>query len=149
MKRNDTAVQAGSNTVRARPTRRLRGLAGRGLLATAAAITATTLAAALARTAGVTFQIPDGGETIPLPGFAVVTGFFSVLGVVIAAALLRWSAHPAHRFVWMATTLTAVSLAPPLLSGANATTTTALIGLHLIPAAIMIPTLTRTLRPQP
>jgi hypothetical protein len=50
---------------------------------------ATTLAAALAQTVGVEFEVPDGGETIPLSGFAVVTGFFSVVGIVIATALRR------------------------------------------------------------
>jgi len=32
-----------------------------------------------ARAIGVDFEVPDGGETIPLSGFAVVTGFFSVV----------------------------------------------------------------------
>ncbi|MFF0201343.1 DUF6069 family protein [Streptomyces sp. NPDC005017] len=73
---------------------------------------ATTLAAVLARSAGVDFEIPDGGETTPLPGFAVVTGFFSVAGIVIAAALPRRSARPADRFVWTAVSLTAISLLP-------------------------------------
>ena len=107
---------------------------------------ATTLAAALARALGVDFEIPDGGEAIPLAGFAVVTGFFSVVGIVIAAALLRWSARPAERFVWTAVSLLAVSLVPPLLSGADTATTTSLLGLHLVAATVMIPTLARSLR---
>ncbi|MEK8104710.1 DUF6069 family protein [Micromonospora sp. M12] len=98
-------------------THRFRGLAITGVIGTLAAMVATTLAAALARAAGVDFEIPDGGETIPLSGFAVVTGFFSVVGVVIAAALLRWSARPAERFVWTAVALTGLSLVPPLISG--------------------------------
>ncbi|MEO3771304.1 DUF6069 family protein [Micromonospora sp. B9E7] len=127
--------------------RRLLGLAGTGLVAALAAVVATTLAAALAQAVGVDFEIPDGGETVPLGGFAVVTGFFSVVGTVIAVALLRWSARPAERFLWTAASLTAISLVPPLLAGANTTTTTvALLGLHLVPAAVMIPTLTRSLR---
>ena len=109
-------------------THRLRGLAGTGFIATLAAMVATTLAAALAQAVGVDFEVPDGGETIPLSGFAVVTGFFSVVGIVIAAALLRWSARPAERFVRTAVSLTAISLVPPLLSGANAATITALAG---------------------
>jgi hypothetical protein len=130
----------------ARPTgHRLRGLAATGLLATIAAVVVTTLAAALARAAGVDFEIPDGGESIPLSGFAVVTALFSAVGVVIAAALLRWSARPAERFVWTAVSLTAISLVPPLLADANAGTTAALVGLHLVPAAVMIPTLARSL----
>jgi hypothetical protein len=127
-------------------THRFRGLAVTGLVAVPAAMAATTLAAALARAAGVDFAIPDGGETIPLSGFAVVTGFFSVVGVVIAAALLRWSASPARRFGWTAGSLTAISLIPPLVSGANTATIVALLGLHLVPAAVMIPALTRSLR---
>uniref|UniRef100_UPI00350E452F DUF6069 family protein n=1 Tax=Nonomuraea pusilla TaxID=46177 RepID=UPI00350E452F len=106
-----------SCTGRSRPAiRRLRGLAGNGFVATLAAMAATTFAAARPgrrrRLPG-----PDGGETIPLPRFAVVTGFFSVVGIVIAAALLRWSARPAERFMWMA------SLVPACLSGANTATT--------------------------
>jgi len=127
-------------------THRLRGLAGIGLIATLAAMVATTLAAALARAVGVDFEIPDGGQTVPLPGFAVVTGFFSAVGIVIAVALLRWSARPAKRFVWTAVSLTALSLVPPLLSNADTATTTALLGLHLVAATVMIPTLARSLR---
>lgn len=92
------------------------------------------------------FEVPDGGETIPLSGFTVVTGFFSVVGVVMAAALRRWSARPAERFVRTAVTLTAISLVPPVLSEADTATTAALLGLHLVAATVMIPTLARSLR---
>ncbi|MET8232815.1 DUF6069 family protein [Micromonospora sp. NPDC005298] len=143
---NDTGLVAASAAGRTRHTHRIRGLAGVGLVATLAAMVATTLAAALARAVGVDFEIPEGGETIPLAGFAVVTGFFSVVGVAIAAALLRWSARPAERFVWTAVTLTAISVVPPLLSGGDTATITALVALHLVPAAVMIPTLARSLR---
>jgi hypothetical protein len=143
---NDTGVVAGPASSRISHTHRLRGLAGTGFIATVAAMVATVLAAALAQAVGVDFEVPDGGETIPLSGFAVVTGFFSVVGVVIAAALLRWSARPAERFVRTAVTLTAISLVPPLLSGADTATTTALLGLHLVAATVMIPTLARSLR---
>ena len=75
----DTAVTVG------RP-RGFRRLAVTGLVATLAAMVVTTLAAALARAAGVDFEIPDGGgETIPLGGFAVVTGFFSLVALTQAA----------------------------------------------------------------
>jgi hypothetical protein len=141
---NDTV--AGPASGQTGKTRRIRGLAGIGFIATLAAMVATTLAAALAQAVGVDFEVPDGGETIPLAGFAVVTGFFSVVGIVIAVALVRWSTRPAERFVWTALSLTAISLVPPLLSGANTATTTALLGLHLVPATVMIPTLARSLR---
>ena len=143
---NDTGVVASPASGNTRHPRRFRGLAGTGILATLAAMLATTLAAALAQALGVDFEVPDGGEAIPLPGFAVVTGFFSVVGVVIAAALLRWSARPAERFVQTAVTLTAISLVAPLLSGADTATITALLGLHLVAATVMIPTLARRLR---
>ncbi|NKZ02503.1 DUF6069 family protein [Actinomadura latina] len=143
---NDTGVVAGPASGRTSRPYRFRGLAGTGLAAALAAVAATTLAAALVQAAGVDFEIPDGGESIPLPGFAVVTGFFSVVGIAIAAALLRWSARPAARFVWTAVSLTAISLIPPFLSGANTATTIALLGLHLVPATVMIPVLVRSLR---
>ena len=143
---NDAGVVADPASGQTSYTHRLLGLAVTGFIATLAAMVATTVAAALAKAVGVDFEVPDGGETIPLSGFAVVTGFFSVVGVVIAGVLLRWSARPAERFVWTAVSLTAISLVPPLLSGANTATITALIGLHLVAATVMIPTMSRSLR---
>ncbi|MEO7626157.1 MAG: DUF6069 family protein [Nocardioides sp.] len=123
-----------------------RSLAVTGILATLAAMVATALAAALARAAGVDFAVSNSDETIPVSGIAVVTGFFSVVGVVMAAALRHWSARPADWFVRTAVTLTAVSLVPPVLLGADAATAGTLVGLHLVAAGVMIPTLTRSLR---
>ncbi|MEU6533502.1 DUF6069 family protein [Streptomyces sp. NPDC046928] len=125
---------------------RCRRLLRTGLLATLAATLTTTVAAASARASGVDFEIPDGGEAIPLPGFAVVTGAFSAVGVALAAAFLRWSTRPATHFVRTTVSLTVLSLLPPLFAGAGTPTTTALLGLHVLPAAVMIPTLTRSLR---
>jgi hypothetical protein len=142
---NDTEVAAPASG-RTGSSHSLRRIAVTGLVATLAAMVATAVAAALARAVGVDFEVPEGGETIPVTGVAVVTGFFSLVGTVIAAALLRWSARPAERFLWTAATLTVVSLVPPVLSGANAATTVALVGLHLVAATVMIPTLTRSLR---
>ncbi|MER7443799.1 DUF6069 family protein [Micromonospora avicenniae] len=143
---NDPGAVADPASGRASHIHRLRGLAVTGFVATLAAIVATTVAAALAQAVGVEFEIPDGGEKIPLPGFAVVTGFFSLVGIVIAAALLRWSARPAERFLWAAVSLTAISFIPPLISGADTATSAALLGLHLVPAAVMIPAPVRSLR---
>ncbi len=143
---NDTGVVAGRASAQIRQTHRLRWLAVTGIIAALGAVLATTVVAALAQAVGVDFEIPDGGETIPLSGIAVMTGFFSVVGVVIAVALLQWSARPAERFVWTAASLTAISLVAPLLSGADTATTIALLGLHLVAATVMIPTLARSLR---
>ena len=144
MKDTDVVADPASGTTRS--THRARGLVVTGILATLAAMVATTLAAALATAVGVDFEVPDGGETIPLPGIAVVTGFFSLVGLAVAVALRRWSARPAEWFVRTTVSLTAISLVPPLLAGANAATTATLIGLHLVAATVMIPTLARTLR---
>ncbi|MEU4473989.1 DUF6069 family protein [Micromonospora sp. NPDC023888] len=144
--RNDAGVVAAPAAGRTSHTHRLGGLVGAGAVATLAATVATTLAAALARAGGVDFEIPDGGATIPLAGFAVVTCFFSIVGVVIAVALLRWSARPTRRFVWTAVPLTGISLVPPFLSGADTATIAALLGLHLVPATVMIAALARSLR---
>jgi hypothetical protein len=130
----------------ARHPQRIRRLASTGVIATLVATASTTLGAALCRAVGVDFEVPDGGETIPLSGVAVVTGFFSVVGIVIAVALLRWSARPAERFLWTAVSLTVISLVPPLLSGADTATIAALLGLHLVAATVMVPTLARSLR---
>jgi hypothetical protein len=102
--------------------------------------------AALAEAAGVPFEIPDGGEAIPLPGFGTMTGVFSVVGIAVAAALLRWSARASTRFVQVAVTLTALSLAAPLLSGGSTSTVVALVVLHVVAASVMIPSLSRVLR---
>ena len=125
---------------------RFRRLAITGLGAAAVAVAATTVAAAIAQAAGVDFVVAEGEEAVPLAGFAVVTGFFCLVGVALAAALQRWSARPAERFLQIAVPLTAVSLVPPFLSAAGAGTAVALVVLHLVAAAVMIPALTRALR---
>lgn len=135
-------------TGRADRPRRFGGLASAGFAATLGAIAATVLAAAAVRAAGVDYEVA-GGERIPLGGFAVLTGLCCTVGIVLAAALRRWSARPAKRFVWTAVALTAVSLLPPSLLAADAATSATLIGLHLIPAAVMIPTLARLLSTRP
>lgn len=124
---------------------RYRRLLITGLLAVVAAMIATTLAAAIAKALGVDFQLPNAAEPIPLAGFAVVTGLFCLLGVLLAVALLRWTANPARRFLQTTTTLTTLSLIAPLVSGADTGTITGLIALHLVAAAVMIPTVTRRL----
>jgi hypothetical protein len=125
---------------------RTRGLVRAGLLGVVAATVATTLAAAIARGLGVELAVPAGGAAIPLAGIAVVTGFFALVGVVLALASRRWSARPAERFRAAAVGLTAASLVPPAVSGGTAGTVGTLLALHLVAAAVMVPTLTRALR---
>lgn len=117
----------------------------RGVVATLAAMAATALLAALARAAGVDLEV-DGGERVPVSGIATVTGFFSLVGVVLAVALRRWSTRPVSHFVWITVTLTALSLVPPLLYAADAATTLTLVVLHLVAAGVVVPSLARALR---
>ncbi len=119
----------------------MKRLAVTGVVAALAAMVATAVGAAAARAAGVDFAVSGSDETIPVSGVAVVTGFFSLIGIVIAIVLQRWSARPAERFVWTAVSLTAISLVPPVLAAANTATAVTLIGLHLVAAAVMIPAL--------
>lgn len=116
-----------------------------GLLATLVAMAATTVGAAVAHALGVSLQLPDAPEPIPIAGFGVMTGVFCVVGIVIALALLRWTSRPAQRWVQASVALTAVSLVPPVLTGAEAATVITLIALHLVAAAIVIPALARAL----
>lgn len=125
--------------------RRLVGVVRTGLLASLAAVVATTAAAGLAMALGVELEVPEDGEAIPLSGIAFVAGVFSLAGVVIAAALLRWSARPRAHFVWTTLVLTALSLVPPWLVGAAVSTSVTLVVLHLVAAVVMIPGLARSL----
>ena len=109
----------------------MRAVLVNGLLAVLAATVVTTAVAAAARGLGVDLEIPGSG-TIPLSG--------------IAAAFARWSTRPAERFLWTTCSLTAVSLVPPLIAGADAGTTIALVVLHLVAAALVIPVVARSLR---
>lgn len=136
---------AAQASIRSGGLHRYGRLARRGLVATVAAMLATTLTGAFARALGVDFEVA-GGEAIPVAGIGVVTGLFSVVGIAIAAALLRWSPRPPEHFVRTAVSLTLFSLVPPFLAGANAATTATLVGLHVVAAAVMIPVLARSLR---
>ena len=118
---------------------------GTGLAATLVAAATTTLLAAGSHALGVDLEVPAGGEQIPVVGVGVMTALLSLVGVTLAAALLRWSAHPARWFVRVTLSLTAISLLPPLLVGADVATTATLVALHLVAAAVVVPALARAL----
>ena len=122
-----------------------RGLVVTGVTATLLAMAAAATAGAIAKGLGVDFELPDGGETVPVYGFAVMTGICSVIGVLIAAGLRQWGVRPARTFVRTALALTALSLVPPFLAEANADTVAGLVVIHLVAASVMIPVLTRCL----
>ncbi|WP_207208638.1 DUF6069 family protein [Nocardioides oleivorans] len=123
---------------------RLGRLVAAGLLAAVGAAVATVLVAVLLEALGADFEV-DGGA-IPVAGFGSITFLFSVVGIVIAALLLRFSADPDRRFLTVAVVLTALSLVPPVLWGHGAGTVLALVVLHLVAAGVVVPALVRVLR---
>ena len=124
---------------------RNHGLLLGGLAVAVGGALGTTLVGALLSAVGVSFELPDGGESIPLTGFTVITFMFSIVGLALAAGLRRWSRHPRTTFVRVTVALTALSLVPPFFQDADAGTVTGLVVLHLTAAAIVIPGLARRL----
>lgn len=108
------------------------------------AAAATTAIAAIAHAAGVSLAIE--GEQIPLMGFANLTLIFSLIGVVLAAALRKWAGKPRTAFVRTTVALTALSLVPDLMVSAAVETRLTLMATHLVAAAIVIPTVAKRLR---
>jgi uncharacterized membrane protein YoaK (UPF0700 family) len=115
-----------------------------GLLAAGAAAVATTAVAGVALAAGVPLTV--GGEQIPLLGFAQMTILFSVLGILIAKGIGRWTSRPQRTFLVTTVALTALSIVPDFPIDASPATKATLITTHLVAAAIVVPTLARQLR---
>jgi hypothetical protein len=115
-----------------------------GVGAAVAAALATTVLAAIASAAGVSFA-GSKGASIPIAGFAELTLVFSLIGVGIAALMARKVRRPRHTFVRTAVTLTALSFVPDLTFGFDAGSAATLITLHTVAAAIVVPTLARRL----
>jgi hypothetical protein len=109
-----------------------------------AAAVLTTGAAAVLHAAGVPFAVD--GEMIPLAGFAQMTLLGAVIGGVLLAVLNRRSAAPARRFVQTTAVLTALSCVPSLAWPPDAATKLALVALHVLAAAIIVPRLARHAR---
>jgi hypothetical protein len=126
---------------------RVRRLAVTGLGAAVAAAALNAVVAALARAARVDLEV-TGGEAIPVSGIAFVTVVLSVLGLLVAAALSRWSDSPVQWWLRTTVVLTVVSLVPPFLAAADAATAATLVALHLLAAAVVVPAVARTLRAQ-
>jgi len=107
-----------------------------GVLAAAA----TTAGAVALRAAGVPLAVHGN---IPLAGFAQVTFIAAVTGGVLLALLIRRSSTPRRRFVQITTGLTAISCALPAAFADMTASKVALVGLHLVAAAIIVPVLAR------
>jgi hypothetical protein len=100
-----------------------------------------TAAAALFHAAGVSLEID--GEMIPLLGFAQLTFVGAVVGGFLVAGLNRWSAAPRRRILQVAVALTALSCVPSVAMPDDVATKLALVTLHLLAAAIIVPVLLR------
>src|SRR6187200_2248434 len=111
-----------------------------GVASAVVASAATTVLAAGASAAGVSFA-DSTGASIPLAGFAQLTLVFSLIGVAIAAVMARKARRPRTTFVRTAVALTALSFVPDLTFGFDAGCAATLITLHTVAAAIMVPTL--------
>jgi amino acid transporter len=115
-----------------------------GVAASVVASVATTVLAAVASAAGVTFA-DSTGASIPIAGFAQLTLIFSLVGVGIAAVMARRARRPRRTFVRTAIALTVLSFVPDLTFGFDAGSAATLITLHTVAAAIVVPTLVRRL----
>ena len=115
-----------------------------GVAAAVVASVATTVLAATASAAGVSFA-DSTGASIPIAGFAVLTLAFSLSGAAVAAALARKARRPRPTFVRTAVALTALSFVPDLTFGFDTGSAATLITLHTVAAAIVVPTLAKRL----
>ncbi len=111
-----------------------------GVAAAVAASVATTVLAAVASAAGISFA-DSTGASIPIAGFAQLTLAFSLVGVGIAAVMARKARRPRRTFVRTAVALTALSFVPDLTFGFDAGSAATLITLHIVAAAVVVPTL--------
>jgi hypothetical protein len=109
-----------------------------------AAAAVTTAAAAAVHAAGVSFEIE--GEMIPMLGFAQMTFIGAVLGGLLLAVLNRRSSSAHRRFVQVAVALTGLSCVPSVALPDDAGTQIALVALHVLAAAIIVPVLARHAR---
>jgi hypothetical protein len=118
-------------------------LIGAGVVATALASVATSIVAAAGHAAGISLDI--GGAPIPVQGFAVLTTFFSLIGLVLAVVLSRVARRPRSTFIRSTVVLTVLSLVPDVLADATPATQALLMLTHLVAAAIVIPAVARRL----
>ena len=115
-----------------------RGLVRSGALAGAIAAVCTTVVAAIASAADVSLEV--NAQAIPIPAFAWWTLVGAAVGVVLARFL-----RERRRFVLVTTVAAGLSLIPPIAAPDDTATTAVLVGIHILAAGIIIPTLSRRL----
>jgi len=139
-----TVRTAPTSTVVPAATAERRPVWKHGTAAAVGASVVTTVLAAIASAAGVSFA-DSTGATIPLLGFTQLTFVFSMVGVGLAAVLARRARRPRSTFVRTTTALTALSVVPDVTFGFDAATAVSLATLHVVAAAIVVPVLARRL----
>jgi peptidoglycan/LPS O-acetylase OafA/YrhL len=122
-------------------TRSARSLRRTTVVAGLAAAAVTTGVAAAVHAAGVSFKVD--GRMIPLVDFAQLTFLGAVIGGVLLAVLNRRSRSARRRFLHTAAALTALSWVPSVAWADDAATQLALVALHVLAAAIVVPALVR------
>jgi Family of unknown function (DUF6069) len=130
-------------TAAPRVTASTGSLVGHGLGAAVLASGATMAVAAAGQAAGISLDV--GGAPIPVLGFATLTAFFSVIGLVLAVVLGRLARHPRSAFVRTTLVLTVLSLVPDVIVDAHSGTKALLMLTHVVAAAIVIPAVARRL----
>ena len=100
----------------------------------------TTAGAVALRAAGVPLAVHGN---IPLAGFAQLTFIAAVIGGILLAVLNRCSSTPRRRFVQVTAGLTAISWILPATFADTTASKIALVGLHLVAAATIVPVLAR------
>jgi hypothetical protein len=128
------APAVSSTSTSLRRTTVTSGLVGAGV---------TTAAAAAVHAAGVSFEI--GGEMIPILGFAQMTFIGAVIGGLLLAGLNRCG-RARRRFVQSTVALAALSCLPSVAMPDDAGTQIALVALHVLAAAMIVPVLARHAR---
>lgn len=100
---------------------------------------------AIAEGAGVPMKVAENStkpvEQIPVLGYGMLILGSTLVGLLLATAFGRWTGRPRRAFLITAVALTAVSFTFPATTTATTATKVMLVITHLIPAALIIPTI--------
>ena len=108
-----------------------------GLFAGVCAAVVNLAVVAIAHASDVSLEVR--GEAIPLIAFPQMTLFAAVIGVGLAAVLVRRTRWPRSVFLTVTIGLSALSLLPPVLVHTDTATRLVLELTHLVAAFIVIP----------
>ena len=110
-----------------------------GLIAGAIAAVTTTAIVLIAHAAGE--DVAVGGEQIPVVAFAQFVLVGTLIGIALARVLSRRARRPRSTFVRTTVALTALSIVPDLVVDASSGSRLVLTLIHVVAAAMIVPTL--------